>query len=432
MAANPAIQYSAISVMFILGFLRHISNVLSFYVRRKTKMLTLIALRGANIARKKKELKRLKRKPKSVWRHEGRDGSTGWWTNLVNGVKEDPNEWKLNLRLSKEEFMILHAKLEPFLTPNPNSPNPVPVSSMARLAMTLYYLKDQGSIRMTANQFGVAAITAGKHIYEVSKIIAQQLCPELIKLPQTAEEMRQKVGEFEARYGMKQSFGAVDGTHIPIKRPTQHPQDYFGYKQFHCLNVQAVCDAKGMFMDVDCTWPGSVHDAKVFTNSKIAEMLRENTMIQTVQNFVFEKVPNYLLGDPAYPLKPYLMKEYGHCKSNQEVLFNAMLRSARNPIECAFGRLKARWAILRRPMDVDLKRVPALIMACFALHNFAEQHNSYIDPEEVQKQMTVIKRCEELFPNLPCRVYSASSTEGNMIRELLTEDLEDKLPAGYC
>ena len=38
--------------------------------------------------------------------------------------------------------------------------------------------------------------------------------------------------------------------------------------------------------------------------------------------------------------------------SNEEVLFSQMLRSARNQIECAFGRLKTRWQILQRPLGI--------------------------------------------------------------------------------
>ena len=72
---------------------------------------------------------------------------------------------------------------------------------------------------------------------------------------------------------MSQAFGCINGTHIPILCPIQHSQDYFSYKQYYSLNVQAVCDYKGNFMDVKCMWPGSVHDAKVFANSSINRKL---------------------------------------------------------------------------------------------------------------------------------------------------------------
>ena len=75
--------------------------------------------------------------------------------------------------------------------------------------------------------------------------------------------MEQKTAQFELRFGMPCAFGCIDGTHIPIRRPTENAQDCFCYKQFHSISVQAVCDYRGIFMDVDIRWPGSVHDAKV-------------------------------------------------------------------------------------------------------------------------------------------------------------------------
>ena len=149
---------------------------------------------------------------------------------------------------------------------------------------------------------------------------------------------------------MTQAFGCIDGTHIPIVCPSEHSHDYLRYKRFHSLNVQAVCDYKGAFMDAECKWPGSVHDAKVFANSSICKCLRSSdlpTVFQTISNSQV-KIPNYLIGDPAYPLLPYCMREYSTCKSNEEIVFNAMVRSARNPTECAFGRLKARWQELTK------------------------------------------------------------------------------------
>ena len=104
-------------------------------------------------------------------------------------------------------------------------------------------------------------------------------------------------------------------------------------------------------MDVECMWPGCVHDAKVFANFPLNQILQNNLNLNTlrfpVQN-VNEVITNYIIGDPAYPLRPHCIKEYESCSNDAEVIFNSMLRSARNQIECDFGCLKARWAILIR------------------------------------------------------------------------------------
>ena len=223
-------------------FRRHLS-IISFAVTRKNKL------------RKKRLMKKmqlLRRKPKSVW--------------------------VVNFRLSRESFFSLHEQLPPYIATDPKTPNYMCLSSEKKLALTLYYLKDTGSLWMTANAFGVHQCTASKIVILVCNAINKHLGPAYLHLPQDKDEMIRKVSKFELKFGMIQEFGYIDGTYIPLKTPMINSQDHFNYKQFYLINVQAVCDCRGLFMDIYCRWPGSVHDAKVFANSKINEKLKNGLL----------------------------------------------------------------------------------------------------------------------------------------------------------
>ena len=76
------------------------------------------------------------------------------------------------------------------------------------------------------------------------------------------------------------------------------------------MNVQALCDAKCIFMDVVIKWPGSAHDAKIFANSKVNQFLKDGTIPLCHRQICDEDVPVFILGDPAYPLMPYVMKVF--------------------------------------------------------------------------------------------------------------------------
>ena len=120
---------------------------------------------------------------------------------------------------------------------------------------------------MTASTFGIQQFTLTKVIKEVCSAIVTYMVPKLIKDPNSQDEMLSKISEFEAKLGMTQAFRCIDGIHVPWKAPTLNAQDYYNYKRFYSLNVQGIWDHKDYFMDVDCRWPGSCHNVKVYANS---------------------------------------------------------------------------------------------------------------------------------------------------------------------
>ena len=70
--------------------------------------------------------------------------------------------------------MSIVDELRPDITPCEGSFRHDTISTEKKLAMCLYYLKDQGSFRMTANTFGVSPSTGWPLIREIREIRENQ------------------------------------------------------------------------------------------------------------------------------------------------------------------------------------------------------------------------------------------------------------------
>ena len=173
----------AVSVLFPLlsalaatfqccGFLRSLLMIQSFRQRQLTAQAT--RQYNASVARLLRIRRRINRRGR-MRRSSGR--TEQWWLNLSE------REWKKNLRMNRAVFMSVADELRPFPGRSPRGLDVLSVEK--QLAITLYFLKDQGSLTMTANAFGVAHCTVSVVVRKVCNIITDVVRPRYIKLPNT-------------------------------------------------------------------------------------------------------------------------------------------------------------------------------------------------------------------------------------------------------
>ena len=243
-----------------------------------------------------------------------------------------------------------------------------------RVAVTIWRLATNIEYRTLGELLGLGCSTVGKIVLETCQAIAKHLLHVYVHFPKD-RELTHVIHGFDAKSGFPQVAGAIDGTHIPIIRPHKNATDYFNRKGYHSVVMQGVVDFRGLFTDVYIGWPGRVHDARIFSNSDLfvkgsnKQLFPDQTT--TINGF---NLPIVLVGDPAYPLLPWMMKPYpehtGMPRKHQR--FNYRLSKARITVEHAFGRLKGRWRCLLKRMDYHLDNVPSVVAACVVLYNICE------------------------------------------------------------
>lgn len=222
---------------------------------------------------------------------------------------------------------------------------------------------------------------------------------------------------FRAKYKYPQTFGAIDGSHIAIKPPKTGLADYTNRKGYQSLILQAVSDDFYFFRDVFVKLPGSCHDSFVYRCSPLFSRLI-NGMPSRDLAVDGGVIPLHLIGDPAYPLSNSIMKPYtGRNLSAEQESFNTYHSSARMVIENAFGRLKARWRMVSRKVDVDVSIMPHLITTACCMHNLCE---SYKTPVPMN---TNNAECNISFPQPNTSHINNAETSANSIRILITNYL---------
>jgi hypothetical protein len=279
-------------------------------------------------------------------------------------------------RMHRRTFIDLFEKVEPFMRADDNkrkrgaTPNG-PITKLCRFSMAIRFFAG-GDRYDIGPVFGVSSNEVYRSVWRVVDAIHKNSSFD-IEFPKDHDKQREIALGFKAKskVNFDNCVGCIDGMLVWTNKPVETLEDIgVGPAKFYCgrknkfgLNMQAVCDHKRRFLDVDITHPGSASDFTVWLNCKLRDAVE-------TQNFLAKDLVLY--GDNAYVNTPYMVTPFRGVSSGPKDDYNYYHSSTRITIEGAFGSLVHRWGCLRKPMPVNfaVSKISALVTVLCKLHNF--------------------------------------------------------------
>ena len=208
--------------------------------------------------------------------------------------KYEEEQFRSRYRLTKAGFRELLEIIKPDISAHNDRGKPIPADIQLLLTLRFYA---KGTFQLACGDLcEISQPSASRIIKRVSEAIAR-LKNNYITFP--AGEMLEQLKLDSWRIcAFPSVVGAIDCTHIKIPCPgggDENAELFRNRKGYFSINVQAVCGPNLEILNIVARWPGSVHDARIFDNSR------------TCAQFEHGDIPGMLLGDSGYPCRQYLM-----------------------------------------------------------------------------------------------------------------------------
>lgn len=224
--------------------------------------------------------------------------------------------------------------------------------------------------------------------------VLTEMRSDYIKWPSDQMGLRSIAQEFEQETGMPGIVGAIDGIHFPIKQKSRLAHAYRNNQNYLSIHMQAVCDAKLMFLDVHCGNPGSVDDETVYRSCDLRDKLLHDPLPADL----------HLVGDSGYPLEPFMLTPYpGDCRrltpSQRE--FNERHHNALLAVKLSLQLLQGRFQRLKfldmeRESDIPVTIVACCVLHCFLLQEECEDDEEFMDFTDIDPNPDINKSEKEL------------------------------------
>lgn len=289
----------------------------------------------------------------------------------VNAFDMPNEEFRQRYRLSKNvvRWLCDQLRVDPALRRRRRGRTVMTVEQQVLCALHFFATgRYQGEVAWDQH-FAVHQTTVSAAIRAVATAIVNCLGRQWVAFPQTDEEKAATREAFVRRGCLPGVVGCVDGTFVAIKAPSQHDRTvtkalYWCRKHYYALNVMVVCDADMRILAFDPCMPGSTHDSFVWRRSWVRQECVAGRLLEDGE---------YLLGDEAYPLEPWLLSPVPGRPSLDSPAgrYNIAHASTRAVVERCIRLLKSRFRCLQRPRTLfhHPKIAGTIAAACAVLHN---------------------------------------------------------------
>ncbi|XP_070385612.1 uncharacterized protein [Dermacentor albipictus] len=191
------------------------------------------------------------------------------------------------------------------------------ISTHDRLAMTVRFLANGDTMRSLSFNFLTGRSTAGMIVRETCAALWEILQPIYVRFPQTAEEWKKIATDMLVEWNFPNCIGCIDGKHESIECPANSGSRNLNYKKSFSTVLMAICDAHYRFVYVDVGHYGGESDGGVFLRTKLMRILGERRFgippaatVGSAGLIPYLMQPRRVVGDEAFPLKPYLVRPY--------------------------------------------------------------------------------------------------------------------------
>ena len=181
--------------------------------------------------------------------------------------------------------------------------------------MFLYYLAHGLSLTVVCDAFDIPKSTVHDMLKRTTRDLKAHITT-VICFPPPHELPTIAAGFSELAHSpaLSSVVGAIDGCHIRVQCPGDEKRDdYSNYKLFTSIQLQALCDHRGKFLDIFTGYPGSVNDPRILRNSPLFHQ-------------ALSPPAGYcILGDGAYP-----------CLEKPIAIMTPYRRPLRNRVEVSY------------------------------------------------------------------------------------------------